>query len=332
MQVRIILAAGLLLLSAIAPRAEISEITIAQQFGVSFLPLMLMERDGLIEKHAKAAGVEVKTNWQKVAGPSVINDGLLSGNVHFGAVGAPSLVTLWSRTKTNVGVKGVAAITSYPLYFVTRNPELKSLKDLSDKDKIAIPSVKISTQAIMLQMAAADLFGQPNYQKFDELTVSLAHPDAMVALMNKTGGVNAHFSTSPFYEQEMKIPGARVLTTSYDILGGRASALVVITTSKFHDANPKLYKAFLAAEKEAIETINRDKRAAAKAYLEIANDRKSTIEEILAVISDKDYAFTLLPEKVFKTAVFMGKVGTVKDPPAKWQDLFFPDIHDLPGD
>jgi NitT/TauT family transport system substrate-binding protein len=329
MNVRAILAAGLLLASATGSRAELSEITIAQQFGVSFLPLMLMERDGLIEKHAKAAGIEVKTNWQKVAGPSVINDGLLSGNVHFGAVGAPSLVTLWSRTKGNAGVKGVAAITSYPLYFVTRNPELKSLKDLSQKDKIAVPSVKISTQAIMLQMAAADLFGQPNYQKFDELTISLAHPDALLALMNNTGGVNAHFSTSPFYEQEMKLPGARVLTTSYDILGGRASALVVITTSKFHDANPKLYKAFLAAEKEA---INKDKRAAAKAYLEIAGDRKSTLEEILAVISDKDYAFTLLPEKVFKTAVFMGKVGTVKDPPAKWQDLFFPDIHDLPGD
>jgi NitT/TauT family transport system substrate-binding protein len=315
-----------------APRAEVSEVTIAQQFGVAFLPLMLMERDGLIEKHAKAAGIEVRTNWQKVAGPSVINDGLLSGTVHFGTVGAPSLITLWSKTKGNVGIKGMAAITSYPLYFVTRNPDLKSLKDLSAKDKIAVPSVKISTQALMLQMAAFDLFGPSSYQKFDELTVSLAHPDAMVALMNNTSGVNAHFATSPFYEAEMKIPGARVLTTSYDILGGRASALVVITTTKFHDANPKIYKAFLAAEKEAIETINKDKRAAAKAYLEIANDKKSTLEEIFTVINDKDYAYTLSPEKVFKTAVFMGKVGTIKDPPAKWQDLFFPDIHDLPGD
>ena len=332
MNTKAIAAALLLLAGTTATRAELSEITIAQQFGVAFLPLMLMERDGLIEKHAKAAGVEVKTNWQKVAGPSVINDGLLSGTVHFGAVGAPSLVTLWSKTKSNVGVKGVSALTSYPLYFVTRNPDLKSLKDLSQKDKIAVPSVKISTQALMLQMAAFDLFGPANYQKFDEYTVSLAHPDAMVALMNNTGGVNAHFATSPFYEAEMKLPGARVLTTSYDILGGRASALVVITTTKFHDANPKLYRAFLAAEKEAIEIINKDKKTAAKAYLEIANDRKSTLEEIFGVINDKDYAFTLSPEKVFKTAVFMGKVGTIKDPPARWQDLFFPDIHDLPGD
>jgi NitT/TauT family transport system substrate-binding protein len=327
-----IVAALLLIASASAARAEIPEITIAQQFGVSFLPFMLMERDHLVEKHAKAAGIEVKTNWQKVAGPSVINDGLLSGTVHFGAVGAPSLITLWSKTKGNIGIKGMAAMTSYPLYFVTRNPDLKSLKDLSGKDKIAVPSVKISTQAIMLQMAAADLFGQANYTKFDEYTVSLAHPDAMVALMNNTGGVNAHFATSPFYEQEMKIPGARVLTTSYDILGGRASALLIITTTKFHDGNPKVYAAVLAAQKEAIDTINKDKRAAAKAYLEIAKDTKNTADEIFAVISDKDYAFTLSPEKVFKTAVFMAKVGSIKDAPATWQDMFFPDIHAIPGD
>ena len=333
MKLKSIAAAAVMLAATMtAPRAEVTEITIAQQFGVAFLPFMLMERDNLVEKHAKAAGIELKTNWQKVAGPSVINDGLLSGTVHFGAVGAPSLITLWSKTKGNVGIKGMAAMTSYPLYFVTRNPDLKTLKDVSQKDKIAVPSVKISTQALMLQMAAADLFGQANYQKFDEYTVSLAHPDAMVALMNNTGGVNAHFATSPFYEAEMKIPGARVLTTSYEILGGRASALVIIATSKFHDANPKVYKAFLAAEKEAIEIINKDKRKAAQDYLDIAKDRKSTLEEIFGVINDKDYAFTLSPEKVFKTAVFMGKVGSIKDPPAKWQDLFFPDIHDLPGD
>src|SRR3954462_15817806 len=169
MKFKAIAAAALIVAaSTTAPRAELGEITVAQQFGVAFLPLMLMERDQLIEKHAKAAGVEVKTNWQKVAGPSVINDGLLSGNVHFGAVGAPSLATLWSRTKTNVGVKGAAAMTSYLLNSVTRNPDLKSLKDLTQKDKIAVPPLKISAQARMLKMSAYDLFGPTNYQKFDE--------------------------------------------------------------------------------------------------------------------------------------------------------------------
>src|SRR6266704_1016704 len=99
-----------------------------------------------------------------------MNDGILSGTMHFITIGAPSLATLWSKTKDGVGVKGVSAITSYPLYFVTRNPDLNALKDLSAKDKIAVPSIKISTQAIMLQMAAADLFGAANYTRFDPLT------------------------------------------------------------------------------------------------------------------------------------------------------------------
>ena len=331
MRLTTIATALLMAASATTARAEISEITIAQQFGVSFLPLMLMERDGLIEKHAKAAGVEVKTNWQKVAGPSVINDGLLSGNVHFGAVGAPSLVTLWSRTKSNVGVKGVAAMTSYPLYFVTRNPDLKSLKELSSKDKIAVPSVKISTQALMLQMAAFDLFGPGNYQKFDELTVSLSHPDAMVALMNNTGGVNAHFGTSPFYEQEMKLPGARLLTTSYDILGGRAAALVVVTTSKFHDANPRVYKAVLAAFIEAIDVINKDKKHAAEIYLRISGDKKSTVAEIQKQLEDPNIVFTATPRNIQKYADFMFEVGSIKTKAASWKDIYFPEIHNLQG-
>ena len=327
--------ASLLLLAAgaTAPRAEVSEVTIAQQFGVAFLPLMLMERDQLIEKQAQAAGIAgLKTNWRRFAGPSAINDGLISGQVHFAAIGAPSMITLWSKTRGNIGVRGVSAMTTYPLYLVTRNADVKTLKDLSAKDKIAVPSVKISTQAIMLQMAAQDIFGEGHHGKFDDFTISLSHPDAVLALTNNTAGVNAHFGTSPFYEAEMKIPGVRRLTTNYEILGGRATAVVIAAPGRFRDANPKVYGAFLGGLKEAIETINKDKRAAAQAYLSLAKDTKNSVDDILAIISDKDYAYTLSPEKVFKTAAFMNKIGSVKDKPESWKDLFFPEIHNLPGD
>jgi len=312
-------------------KAEISEITLAQQYGVSFLPLMMMEKNHLIEKHAAAAGLSgIKVSWAKVAGPSAMNDGLISGSLHFAAQGAPSLITLWA--KTNGQIKGVSALTTYPLYLVTRNPAVKSIKDFSDKDKIAVPSVKISTQAIMLQMAASAAFGQDNYTKLDPLTVSLSHPDATLAFINNTAGVNAHFSTSPFYEQEIKTPGAHLITTSYEILGGPATALVITTSAKFREANPKAYRAVLDATKEAIETINKDKRAASKFYLEAANDTKNTVDNINATISDKDYAFTLQPQKVFATALFMAKIGSIKKAPASIDDLFFGDIPGLKGD
>jgi NitT/TauT family transport system substrate-binding protein len=326
-------AAALVIASAVTARAEVSEITVAQQYGVSFLPLMVMERNALVEKHAAAAGLAgLKVNWAKVAGPSVMNDGLLSGTIHFAAQGAPSLIVLWDRTRGNIGVKGVGAMTTYPLYLVSRNPAVKTVKDLGPQDKIAVPSVKISTQAIMLQMAAAALFGEKNHEKFDPLTISLSHPDAVLALANNTAAVNAHFTSSPFYEQEMKMPGVHLVTTNYEILGGPATAVVVTATSRFRDANPKAYKAFFDSLKEAIDTINKDKRAAAKLYLDVAKDTKNSVDDILAIISDKDYAFTLQPQKVFKTAQFMAKVGTIKQAPQSVGDLFFPEAAALQGD
>ena len=314
-------------------RGEVAEITVAQQYGVSFLPLMVMEREGFIEKQAQEVGLSgLKVKWAKVAGPSVMNDGLLSGSIHFAAQGAPSLITLWDRTRSNVAAKGVAAMTTYPLYLITRNPDVKTIRDFGPKDKIAVPSVKISTQAIMLQMAAAAAFGDKEYAKLDPFTISLSHPDAVLALMNNTAGVNAHFTSSPFYEQEIKLPGVHLVTTNYEILDGPATAVLVTATTRFRDANPKAYQAFLAALSEAIEHINKDKRAAAQLYLDVAKDTKDSVEDILHIIGDKDYAYTLQPQKVFKTAQFMAKVGSIKQSPQAVEDLFFPEVGRLHGD
>ncbi len=312
-------------------KADVSEITVAQQYGVSFLPLMVMEKNSLVEKHAAQLGLTgIKVSWVKVAGPSAMNDGLISGNLHFAAQGAPSMVTLWD--KTHGQIKGVSSMTTYPLYLITRNPAVKTIKDFGANDKIAVPSVKISTQAIMLQMAAAAAFGEKDFAKLDPLTISLSHPDATLAFTNNTAGVNAHFSSSPFYEQEIKVPGAHLVTTNYEILGGPATAVVITASAKFREANPKAYKAFFGALREAIDTINKDKRAAAQLYLDAANDKKNTVDDINAVISDKDYAFTLKPQKVLATAQFMAKIGSIKQTPAKIEDLFFDDIRDMKGD
>ena len=326
----------LLLLAALTAgpaRAEMSEITVAEQYGVSILPMMVMEKLGLAEKHARAAGLPaLKVNWVQVAGPSVMNDGLVSGAVQFAAQGAPSLITLWDKTRRNVGVKGVAAITTYPLYLITRNPAVRTIRDFSEADKIAVPSVKISTQAIMLQMAAAEAWGEREYGRLDPYTISLSHPDAAAAFGSGTAGVNAHFSSSPFYEQEIKQPGARLITTNYDILGGPATALVLLASSKFRDANPTVFRAFYDGLAEAIDTINADKPAAARMYLELTKDRRSTEADILAIIADKDYAYTLRPAKVVRTAAFMAKVGSIRQAPESLAEMFFPEAAALGGD
>ena len=256
-----------------AASAELAEINVAQQYGIGYLPLMLMEEQKLIEKHAKAAGVDVKVGWAKFAGGNVMNDALLSNSLQFASGGVGPLVTLWSRTKGNLDVKAVSAINSMPLYLNTRNPNVKTIKDFTEKDRIALPAVKVSIQAVTLQMAAEKAFGEGQQGKLDALTVTMSHPDAQVALLSGASEITAHFSSPPFQYQQLEKPGIHTVLNSYDVLGGPATFNVVWTTSKFRNENPKLYDAFVKALDEATAIINRDKKAAAEAYLRISKDK-----------------------------------------------------------
>jgi NitT/TauT family transport system substrate-binding protein len=311
-------------------RGEMSEINVAQQYGIGYLPLMLMEEQKLIEKHAKAAGVDVKVGWAKFAGGNVMNDALLSGSLQFASGGVGPFVTLWSRTKGNLDVKAVSAINSMPLYLNTRNPNVKSIKDFTEKDRIGLPAVKVSIQAVTLQMAAEKAFGEGQQGKLDSLTVSMSHPDAQTALLSGQSEITAHFSSPPFQYQQLQKPGIRTVLNSYEVLGGPATFNVVWTTSKFRSENPKLYDAFVKALDEASAQINRDKKAAAEAYLRISRD-KSTPAEILAMLNDPDIVFTTTPQNVMKYVDFMAKVGSIKVKPDSWKDLFFPNIHGAAG-
>lgn len=324
-------AVAVVALLAVAPvRAEMAEINVAQQYGISYLPLMLMEEQKLIEKHAKAAGVDVKVGWAKFAGGNVMNDALLSNSLQFASGGVGPLLTLWARTRGNLDVRAVSAINSMPLYLNTRNPNVKSLKDLTDKDRIALPAVKVSIQAVTLQMAAEKEFGPGQQNKLDALTVTMSHPDAQAALLSGGTEITSHFSSPPFQYQQLAKPGIRTILNSYDVLGGPATFNVVWTTSKFRTENPKLYDAFVKALEEATVAINRDKKAAAEAYLRISKG-KDSVQDILNMLNDPLIVYTQTPQSVMKYAEFMTKVGSIKVKPESWKDLFFPNVHALPG-
>ena len=237
-----------------------------------------------------------------------MNDALLSNSLQFASGGVGPLVTLWARTKGNLDVKAVSAINSMPLYLNTRNPNVKTIKDFTEKDRIALPAVKVSIQAVTLQMAAEKAFGEGQQGKLDALTVSLSHPDAQVALLSGASEITAHFGSPPFQYQQLEKPGIRTVLNSYDVLGGPATFNVVWTTSKFRSENPKLYDAFVKALDEATAIINKDKKAAAEAYLRISKD-KDTVADILAMLNDPAIVYTTTPQNVMKYVDFMTKIG-----------------------
>ena len=310
-------------------QAEVTEVTFAQQFGIAFLPLMVLENQKFLEKQATARGLpDVKGVFLKMSGPSVMVDAMLSGSLHFAAQGPPSLALLWDRTKG--GVRAVGGMCTYNLWLNTRNPQVKTVRDFTEKDRIAVPSVKASTQAILLQMLAEREFGADQKFKYDPITVGLGHPDAMASVLNPAGEINAHFASSPF-QAEMKA-GLRTLTTAFDINGGQSSQLVFSTTEKFRTANPKVYEAVIAALDEAISWINADKHRAAALYLAMTNDKKTSVAETYEMMTSPGFEYTRTPMKVGKLFEFMARIGSIKSKPGSWKDLFFAEAQSLPGD
>jgi len=321
-----------LLCFALGARAETNEIRAAQQYGLSYLALMLMEDGKLVEKQAKQAGLpELKVTWAKLGGPQAMNDALLSGSLDFGTGGVPSLITLWAKTRDQpLNVKGVGALNDMPNELIVSRPEVKSIRDLGAQDKIAVTSVKISTQALLLQMAAAKEWGDKEYEKLDPLTVSMSHPDALTALLSGSGAITGHFASPPFSYQEKAKPPLHAILNSYDILGGQATFNVVWSTRKFHDQNPKAYQAFVAAFQEATDQINNDKKAAAETYKRMTGSNEP-IEELVKQLNDPKVKFTLEPHRLNVTADFMHKVGRINKKPSSWKDLFFDNVHSLSG-
>ena len=185
----------LALISGTCAQAEVSRVRVAMQFGLTYLPIMIMQEDRLIEKAAKAAGLgDVEVQWHKFAGGNVMNDALLSGNLDFAATGLPSFLILWDKASASLDVKGIASYGATPLYLVTKNPDVRTVRDFTNKDRIAVPAVKSSVQAIILQMVAEKEWGPANWARLDPLTVSRGYADAAIAMLSATFEITALIS------------------------------------------------------------------------------------------------------------------------------------------
>jgi NitT/TauT family transport system substrate-binding protein len=325
-----VLAGAMALYGASAASAQ--EIRLAQQFSMGYLQLNVMHHQKLIEKHAAALGIpNAKVSWFKFNGPTAVNEALISGNIDIGSGGVPGLLTLWARTKgTPQEVRGISALSSQPFLLNTRDPNIKTIKDFKDTDRIAVPAVKSSVQALTLQMAAAKAYGEQHFETLDPLTVSMTPPDATVALLKGGAQITAAFSVPPFQNQQLDDPAIHTVLNSFEVMGGSHTFTAIWTSAKFRDANPVLYKAFVAALKEATDIVTKDPRAAAALWIEDSNS-KLPLDTAGKIVSGPQVHWTMIPENTMKFADFMASVGRLKAKPASWKDYFFPEIYDAKG-
>jgi NitT/TauT family transport system substrate-binding protein len=303
---------------------EVATLRLTRQFGIGYLPLTIVEQGHYIEQIAREQGLgDIQVSWSQLGSGASSTDALLSGSVDFTAMGVAPLIMVWA--KSNGDVKGVVALGCAPMYFNSTNPNVKSVRDLTDKDRIALPAVKVSIQAVALQMSATQAFGADQFAKLDKLTVSMKHPDAVAALLSGKSEITGHVTNDPYVDQELADQGIHTVWKSYDLVGGPHTHALVATTKTFHDSNPRTYAVVLAAIERAQELINRDKATAAELYLK-SGETKESAERIIARLNDPTLIFNSTPKNVMKFADFMLRTGTVKTSPPDWKDLFFPEI------
>ncbi|WP_377848738.1 ABC transporter substrate-binding protein [Bosea sp. UC22_33] len=301
------------------------QLRIAKQFGVVYLLLDVAAEQKLIEKHGKAAGVDIKVEFVQLSGGAAVNDALLSGSIEIAGAGVGPLFTLWDRTKGKQNVKGVASLGNFPYYLVTNNPNVKTIADFTEKDRIALPAVGVSVQSRILQWASAKLWGDKEFAKLDKISVALPHPEAAAAIIKGGTEITGHFGNPPFQEQELaENPNARIVLNSYDVQGGPASSTVLYATEKFYAEAPRTYRAFLDALDEAAKFVTANPEAAADIYLK-ANGGKGNRKLVLEIIKSPQVTFKVEPQNTLGLGQFLHRVGAIKNEPKALSDYFFAD-------
>ncbi len=325
-------AAAIMVGTAGVASAADNEIRVVGAYGLQFLPTYVAVDNHLIEKQAQALGIadpKVVFNW--VSNGGAINDALISGTSDVGQVPGPSLVLLWNKTRGAQAIRGMLAGSEIPPLLISVDPRIKTIDDFTDKDRIAMATVKSSSYAIMMQMAAAQRYGWDQRGKFDAISVQLGFAETMATLMSGGTEIKSTVIVPPYDAELLESGKGHQVLSLDDVLGGHGTLNVFATTETFHSQNPKAFAAVKAGLMEAIQFINANPRAAAELFLK-REPIKHNADWIVNILNNKKLVeFTPDPHRFGKLAEFLHKTGAVNAEPASWRDLFFDQAAGLDG-
>src|SRR3981189_741573 len=123
-----------------------------QQRGLLYLPVDLMVSGGILQQEATKLGLgQVEATATTLNGPGPVIDAILSGAGDHAPVALPSLLTLWEKTHgTPNEVKAVGTVSNGAMTLYTVNPNVKTIADFTEKERIAVPNVRVPFNATVV--------------------------------------------------------------------------------------------------------------------------------------------------------------------------------------
>lgn len=323
----VICVAAMLLAAAAAPVSAQQPLRIGMGNGLAFLPIYVATDLNLFEKHAKAAGLSVKPVFRRVASSAAMQEALLSGHVDVAPFGVSAFLLTREKQKDIVVV---SSLTTMPLVLVSNRADVRSLSDFKPKDRIAMPLLT-APQMYLLRMQSEKSFGAGQADKLREQVVTLPHADAVDALEERKSDIAGYFASPPFSQDVLKQQNVHKVLSSTDVVGGKASFLVMVATKKSMDAQPKLAQVVMKALDEAADVIRKDPRKVAQIFLKYEPSRNLDVRTLESVLRDLKDDFGNEVHGIEAYAGFMARHGRLKEPPKSWKDVVVPQLAAMPG-
>ena len=191
----------------------------------------------------------------------------MSRNADVGVGGNVPLFTLWDKTTGPQKVRGIMSFSRGNMFLLTVDPQMESMRDFKDTDRIAMTDVRSTTYSMVIQMAAAKEYGWDQRTKYDRITVAMGNNEALAAMLSGRMEVKSHMTILPHSTMELNSGKVRILLNSKDLLGEPYTTVASFATTRFKQENPVTYQAVVAGLQEAIDFINTNAAEAADIFL-----------------------------------------------------------------
>jgi NitT/TauT family transport system substrate-binding protein len=222
----------------------------------------------------------------------------------------------------------VSGLTTLPLTLLDNRPNVHSVGDLRSTDRVAMPTPS-APQMYILQMQAEKVFG--DYQRFKDQVVELSPTDALTALIGDTETATTFFASPPYTEIGLRDPRIHQILGSEQVIGGKASFLILGATKAYIEAHPKIPQVIDQAMDEAARIIRDDPQRAARIYLTHEPSKALDAADIAAVLTANKDEFGSAVEGIGAFADFMGRHGELKTPPQSWKEIVAPALFNSPS-
>lgn len=257
--------------------ASASEIRVNRMLKLGTTQPLLYLTASLYPKHAANNGIkDAKVTFVDLPDSNTANEQMLAGNVDIVFGGVNSFAILYDKLPKDI--KLLAGIQTFDSFLICTNSEIKSVKDIKPNHKIAMRSINGGEHFTLRSYVIAE-YGAENFKKLDNNIVVMPRDQAGQMMSSGKSEIDCAVLGSPWQNILVNNKHAHIV--------GRPNGVtsfswpnVVYTTKDFLDKNPKAAKAWVEAQKEAVQVYNADPKKALSYFLKTDNVTNITVEEL----------------------------------------------------